>query len=156
MGIQLVRQEDHSGCAIACAAMLTGTTYAYARGLFGNPGNGFGHFRWQEFLARHGCAVQMMYRFDALTQEPRSPWPLQPWAPAHIVAVDAGRGAGSHVVVLLADGTVLDPLLDEPRAFEAYSGIEYMAGVFRVASSPSTASSLRRVETEPFSFAGEG
>ena len=55
-------------------------------------------------------------RYAVCRRYPRHapPWPPAPFADVHFAVVDAGGPAG-HSVVMLADGTVLDPLHDETR-----------------------------------------
>ncbi|MEW6626892.1 MAG: hypothetical protein AB1431_08905 [Pseudomonadota bacterium] len=134
--IMHVPQLEQYGCAIACCAMIRGVSYEEAAETFGPPGRGLTHDVWGEYLARHGFAVQHLYRYDQIANGPRSPWPLSPWAPAHICAVDAGHGIGSHLIVLLADGAVLDPATDAPRCLSDYGRISFMAGIFRVGAHP--------------------
>lgn len=134
--MQIVRQEDFCGCVIACMAMVLGRSYESIKGEVGDPGNGFAYVTWKEYLGRHGYAVQMFFRYDPLTRSERVGWPLKPWTDVHFCAVDGGYGAGSHLVVLLRDGRVLDPMSDEPRMLSDYSGISYMAGLYKVGETP--------------------
>lgn len=131
-----VRQEDPYGCVIACCAMVRGVSYADVAEVLGPPGRGYTRDVWQEHLARHGFATQFLYRVDQIAREERTPWPLSPWADVHLCSVDAGRGTGSHLVVLLGDGTVLDPASDAPRRLSDYGGISYMAAVHQVGGFP--------------------
>lgn len=127
-----VRQEEAYGCAIACCAMVRGVSYAEVAATFGSPDRGFTHDVWQEYLARHGFALQHLYRVDQLTRASRKTWPLPPWADLHVCSVDAGRGFGSHLVVLLGDGTVLDPATDAARRLDDYAGVAFMVAVYNV------------------------
>jgi hypothetical protein len=129
-----VRQQEPYGCAIACCAMIRGVSYAEVRAVFGSPERGFTHDAWHEYLARHGFATQHLYRVDQLARAEREPWPLAPWADVHLCAVDAGHGMGSHLVVLLRDGTVLDPATDAARCLGDYPKVSYMAAVYAVGS----------------------
>ncbi|MCJ2102421.1 hypothetical protein [Methylobacterium sp. E-046] len=127
-----VRQEEAFGCAVACCAMIQGVSYAKARASFGPPGRGFTRDVWQEYLARHGFAVRHLHRIDHLARVEREVWPLSPWADVHLCSVDAGHGMGSHLVVLLRDGTVLDPATDAPRRLADYASVAYMAAVYAI------------------------
>ncbi|WP_426315536.1 hypothetical protein ACN9MF_11485 [Methylobacterium fujisawaense] len=130
-----VRQQEAYGCAIACCAMVRGVSYAEVRATFGEPGRGFTHDVWQEYLARHGFAVQHLYRIDQLTCAEREVWPLTPWADVHVCSVDAGHGMGSHLIILLRDGTVLDPATHAARRLADYTSVAFMAAVYAVGSS---------------------
>lgn len=130
-----VRQEDRYGCAIACVAMLLDRTYAEMRGAVGEPGNGFTHDAWGELLSRGGYALQHMYRIDQITQRPRAVWPLEPWAPIHVCTVDAG-GPGAHLVVMAADGTIIDPATSTLGRLSDYRAVISMTGLYRVEAAP--------------------
>lgn len=131
-----VRQPEPYGCAVACCAMVRAVSYEETAEVFGPPGRGFTHMVWQDYLARYGFATQILYQFDQLSRRKRDPWPLNPWADLHLCSVDAGHGIGSHLVLLLRNGTVLDPATDAPRSLSDYASVAYMAGVFRVGALP--------------------
>jgi hypothetical protein len=138
MQITHVRQEHPNGCGIACVAMLTGQTYTQARGLFGGEETerGMTHYDWFEALARCGYAAQFLFQREQKIGRtpPREVWPLPPWAPAHIVQT------GNHYVVMLSDGTILDPAVSSaPRRITDYPAdrIYSMSGIFPVNSRPS-------------------
>lgn len=138
--IRWVRQEDPSGCVIASLAMVTGRSYAtvksYFEGMdFGDKG-GIIHTDAEQYLADTGFAGALKYRFlprfarvDCPNRQFRSPWP-EPFAPAHLIGINSGR----HCVVLLRDGTVLDPLQAAPRRIEDCGEVSYVLGVFKVSS----------------------
>jgi hypothetical protein len=128
--IKHVRQEDPYGCGHACLAMILGKSYSDVRAELGDPGRGQTHQLWLEMLGRHGHTYQHFFRYNPVTNQPREPWPLQPWAPVHLASVDAGHGPGSHVIVINHDGTVLDPARDTPSRFDAYGGVIWMLGIW--------------------------
>ena len=128
--IKHVRQDDRYGCVVACLAMVLDRSYSAIRHQLGSPGNGFTHNVWQRFLAERGFGVQHFYRFGSAV------WPLAPWADLHICSVDAGHGDGTHVVVMLGDGTVLDPIDDRPRRLTDYPSVAYIAGIHKVGAAP--------------------
>jgi hypothetical protein len=140
MMIRHARQEDPYGCAIACVAMLTGATYGELRAeyLDGLPPSNFAHRRplvdcgtthpcTDGLLARRGFAVARVWvsGFNA------SPVP-DPWADAHMVSLQLP--VGQHCIVLLRDGTVLDPAKDAPGRWESYRlyPVDYVAAVVPV------------------------
>lgn len=132
--IGLVRQEDPNGCLVACMAMIAGLSYQDVRALFPRVAQGgLTHYAFMDFLARHDFAYQFLFKFDQTNYAVRDDWPRAPWADAHICGVDAGRGGeSSHGVVLLRDGTILDPMADAPRRMSDYPKCGYMCGIFDV------------------------
>lgn len=128
-----VRQEDSDGCLIACMAMVCGTSYAAMRARIPEFDNkGLTLFDFMEVLALDGYAAQHIYQWSRLTKKTREPWPLAPWANVHICGVNEGR----HGVVLLRDGTVLDPMCDQPRKWSDYPNVGYMTAIFAVSEAP--------------------
>jgi hypothetical protein len=130
----LIRQADRYGCAIACTAMVTGLSYETVRDDWGGAGTGHGFLTWSTYLANRGYATQHLWKHNSERKADRDPWPLEPWADIHLCAVDAGFGQGSHLVVLLRDGTVLDPATDEPRRLSDYKTILHMTAVISVSA----------------------
>lgn len=130
--IRWVKQEDDKGCIIACLAMLTGKTYAEIKKSFPDLHDRGGlDFRHTEtFLFEHGYAYQCIYRWMPPGNTERTPWPAQPWADVHLVVVTMHRMHTSHSVVLLRDGTVLDPLTPEPKKLSDYQSIDCMRAVY--------------------------
>lgn len=135
--VTLVRQEHDYGCGIASLAMVSGLSYDdVRRWLLDNwPG---GHERtddWLEkrgiykgiadyFLASHGYVWRTLYGGWKL-----SPWPPEPFAPVHLVRVRQPSGT-SHFVVMDGNGSVLDPLLDEPRCLADWSEVDNVQGIW--------------------------
>lgn len=109
MGIPVVRwvgQEDINGCGVACLAMVTGKTYADVAAevparSFHNDGV---HDSFMDaLLAGWGFAVAR--RFVGTGADA---WTPEPFADVHLCVV--GHGAeNDHCVVMISDGTVLDP-----------------------------------------------
>jgi hypothetical protein len=111
-----VRQADPCGCVVAALAMVTGRSYEEVKA----------YFIGCDFQSE-GISHDVMQR-NGLVQARRKPWPCAPWAPAHLMGIDGGR----HCVVLLRDGTVLDPNQDAPRRIEDVGDVSYILGVFQV------------------------
>jgi len=133
--VKAVQQGDRFGCAVACLATVLGRSYEDVRSEIGDVGRGLTSDVWAEFLALQGYAVQHAYRTDQLTNQPRSAWPPRPWAPVHLCLVDAG-GPGGHLVVMLGDGTVLDPAKRSgPWKLEDYPSVMAITGLFYVGRS---------------------
>jgi hypothetical protein len=141
-----VRQEDAYGCGIASCAMLIGCTYAEAKAWFlAQEGelaagaaprgedffqrSGICHYDVEDFLGAHGYAVVRRFRYSRGCV--RLEWPPAPFGPAHHCEVVAPSGYG-HSVVMLADGTVLDPNDPRPKRLTDWGQVNNVAAVFPV------------------------
>jgi hypothetical protein len=125
-----VPQEDSRGCCVACIAMVTGKTYQEVKAWFEMDFNdrGTSQHGIEEYLVEHGYtwARKTLYRHN---NQQRTPWPPEPFADVHICEV---AGTSSHAVVLLRDGTVLDPLTPEPKRLTDYEKVYYVAAITRL------------------------
>jgi hypothetical protein len=149
MTVRHVSQEDPCGCVVAALAMVTGRSYEEVKAYFIGcdfQTEGISHDDAMTYLGDTGYATQRRYwplpywvpdaktfewemqREGGLVQARRKPWPCAPWAPAHLMGINGGR----HCVVLLRDGTVLDPNQDAPRRIEDVGHVSYILGVFQV------------------------
>jgi hypothetical protein len=127
--IQWIASEERRGCGIACCAMLTGQSYIQTRSWFGDRTGEGGICYWEidNFLGRHGYAVIRKMQSDIHMDH----WPQKPFAKSHYCVVYLVDGS-SHFVVMLEDGTVLDPDDSKPKHLSAWSSIESVTGVFFV------------------------
>ncbi len=130
--VHWVGQEDASGCVAACIAMVCGKSYAEVKAELGSRNlhnDGLPYTLCDLLLAYAGFSVQRIYGREG------SAWPPQPWAPIHLLAA---RGGVEHLVVMLADGTILDPADPAPRSVDdylsggkdGYFGVSWVAGIF--------------------------
>jgi hypothetical protein len=131
------------GCWVAAMAMLTGKTYAEVKAETGSAWKDGGHdWKTDQYLGQNGYAVARYYHHDQFKQtEPnedgarfnikREEWPMKSFAPVHMCVV---RTSISHCVVMLPDGTVLDPATPELRTLTDYAEVIAMVGVWRVAA----------------------
>lgn len=112
--------------------MVTGRTYddvlaevsaRFPERDFAEVGLYYGDEQW--LLGEHGYAWRTRFKNSG------GPWPPEPFAPVHIVQVEQPSGS-YHFVVMLADGTVLDPLGDEPTSLDAWPRIVNVLGVWHV------------------------
>lgn len=139
MSVEYVAQPNGYGCTIACVAMIVGKTYdeveawTLAQGL---PRTRMEQGMWSgqylESLDRHGFSYACRYRCDPFINGVQRPtWPPSPFAPVHICQVDVA--AGSHAIVMLADGSVFDPFKRERTslAHPDYRAIDQVIGVWR-------------------------
>jgi hypothetical protein len=141
--MRLVRQKHAYGCVIASLAMIAGLDYDAVAADYPWIGENDGadlETVGCDFLWRHGFAWQFVYPYrpgpairgdaeESRRVRVRHPWPPEPWAEAHLCLVETSMG---HCVVMLADGTVLDPLTDRPRRLTDYSRVHNVRGIFDV------------------------
>jgi hypothetical protein len=134
--VKLVRQKQAFGCTAAALAMVLGCTYEEAAAklasdpsIFDTQGNGYHVMESQ--LVQHGFAISRKWRVYQPGNQQRDSWPCEPFAALHWCEVIAGP-RGAHAVIMLGDGTVLDPMSDEPKALADYSEVNFVAAVIPV------------------------
>jgi hypothetical protein len=84
------------------------------------------------YLRDMGFAYQKRYRSPYTTaygQPLHEPWPCQPWADLHLCSVITSQ---PHAVVMLGDGTVLDPAYPDRRSLSEYQKVEGVIAIYRV------------------------
>ncbi len=130
--IRWVGQEEGKGCAVACVAMVLSLSYWNARALFPHfdPEAGVLPLDAIRVLGEYGWASVEKFPHYSPEKVDRRRWPLSPFAPVHLVQVIS---TGCHAVLLLEDGTVLDPLYNRERALHQYKRVLSITGLWRVA-----------------------
>ena len=125
VAVTLVRQKHQRGCGIACVAMLTGEDYdTLAAEVEWRDDQSPVGFYVDDQLWRRGYAICRVYERGSTM------WPPLPFARVHLCNVDYVTDAPvSHNVVMLADGSVLDPMHDEPRRLSDYPRVYNVAAV---------------------------
>ena len=142
--IQWVGQEDANGCGIAAAAMIVRCTYREAREAICPGWDGAmppGSYAIDQFLCHRGYEVirlrdhyfptRLIGIFGGLVED----WPPAPFAALHLCSVvpSLDHWNESHAVVMLADGSVLDPNSPVPRRLNDYPHVTLVAEVRKVA-----------------------
>lgn len=128
--IKWVGQEDPRGCVLAALAMLTGQTYAQVKAGFADWAGGISlMFDGFTYLAEHGYAVAPKYIHYHPLKQNRDPWPVEPFADVHLCEVITSQ---AHAVVLLRDGTVLDPNTRNLKKLGDYVKVNVIAGVVKL------------------------
>ena len=139
MDMRWVGQDDANGCGVAAAAMLAGRSYADVLALLPQPeavrsGGGVSlQFTMDQLMTELGFALAK--RYPAWMNTYRSEWPPAPWGDRHLCQVYSASGR-AHFVVMLRDGTVLDPSTPEPRRLSDYSKVEAVAVVVPIVRTP--------------------
>lgn len=112
--------------------MLTGISYDDVLRDFSGDRvtEGLSDFTYDVWLNQRGYALRRFYRHYSPLHADRAQWPLEPFADAHLCQVS--YPTGGHAVVLLRDGTVLDPARESPSRLSDYDDVSNMAGVYRV------------------------
>lgn len=111
---ELVRQEDKSGCAIACMAMVLGKTYQEVKsdlvGDFRDHGDGLTIDEVADYLSDHGFqSIHKATVFRGSGTNWGREYLLEPFAPIHIVRIRFRFNTTNHVVVMTDKGEFLDP-----------------------------------------------
>lgn len=135
--IGVVLQKHTRGCGVAALSMLTGMDYdaVAARFPFDLQTQGLYYNGVESFLADAGYAIRKLHRWFGWVDSPeRTPWPCEPFADVHLCEVIVYEGAPmNHFIVMLKDGSCLDPLASEPRRLSDYFKVNSVAGVYKVA-----------------------
>lgn len=134
-----VLQKDAWGCSIAAIAMCVGRDYDTVKAEVEmliekeiNENRGISHIEVWEWLIGAGYAWQQKYKYH-YKNKLRDPWPPPPWAPLHYCEVHVSQGSGGHAVVMLEDGTVLDPLTEAARRLADYHQVNLVMGLWKIA-----------------------
>lgn len=132
-----ITQKHSGGCGVAVAAMLVGKTYDevlpwFSRFNLDAPDGGITWMTLNDYLTQHGYAVAQRFRYDSATNEPHPKWPPSPFGDVHYCQVQTAIGA--HFIVVLRDGTVLDPAVAGIRHLADYEHINSMAAVIEIAA----------------------
>jgi hypothetical protein len=146
--VRWVQQEDSHGCGIAALAMLIGATYQDVKVdvLPAFDEHGISHFECDTYLAEHGYAVARKYLTITHARQERSVWPPEPFGDVHLCQVTVRGAIGTaHFVVLLGNGTVLDPLTPEPRRLSDYAYVHNVAAVVPIEAAQSQARQLELI-----------
>jgi hypothetical protein len=86
---------------------------------------GINYMDADQLLAAWGYATARLFRY--YVSRPREVWPPEPFGAVHLCEVQCAAESAGHSVVLLADGSVLDPLTPEPRRLTDYYQVHNVA-----------------------------
>ena len=127
-----VSQEDANGCGIAVLAMLTDKSYQEVRAEFlpRHIEKGMTEWDMNAYLAEHGYAVAHKYPHYMPQQKHRDVWPPEPFASVHYCCMNTTSNT-HHYVVMLADGSILDPASSGIKSLADYRIVQNVCGVIR-------------------------
>lgn len=132
--IKHILQEDPLGCLAATMAMVLNISYLEATILFGGrPCSGHNYYcdTWDQILIENGYAIARKWKVRQPGNKERNSWPLKPWTDLHECEVETNM---IHSVLMLRDGTILDPLTIEPKKLSDYNRVLSIAGLYNVCS----------------------
>jgi len=85
-----------------------------------------------QYLSKNGYAIQRISHEYEPNKLLIPKWPVRPFAPIHIVDVWSSNPAGMHAVVMLKDGTVMDPSNRRIKDISMYQRVFGITGVWKV------------------------
>jgi hypothetical protein len=140
MARSLVRQNHPNGCQVAVAAMILGVSYdeAFALYEFEDPkaiDKGLSSPWLEVLLYDLGYSLRILrkqrrMRMSGWAKNEREQWPPEPWTDLQWCEVEPYENAPiGHCVLMLRDGTVLDPAADQPKRLSDYPSVHTVIGV---------------------------
>lgn len=135
--MKYIAQRGPNDCGFATLAMAVGVDYErIAKDLTPDMGDrGINDLHLKQWLIENGWAWQEVFlnypRAGKYVQ--REPWPPRPFAPTHIVLLEATRDW--HFVAMNSDGEVFDPWKQERKslAHPDYKRISWVMGLWHIA-----------------------
>lgn len=132
---KLIQVEENS-CGLICIAMITDLPYDFIKEKFSESfcnRCGLGDDDVTFMLNEHGFATAWKWHWYSPMRHERQEWPADPFAPIHLVKVRVQEGNRlCHYVVMLNDGTVWDPNVEQPVLLSAYSKVLGICGVQKI------------------------
>jgi hypothetical protein len=137
--IKYVKATLTNSCVPACLAMVTGKTLNRVvkeiHEYWENEGRyeGVDDYIVDQYLSKNGYArVNHEYEPNKLLIKK---WPIKPYAPIHIVDVWSSNPPGMHAVIMLKDGTILDPSNKRIKDVSQYQRVFAITGIWKVTDS---------------------
>lgn len=136
--IKYVAASAKNSCVPACMAMVLGKTL---RQVFKDiheewaaigKDEGIDNDVMDQYLAYNGYAVQRIEHEYEPNKVLIEGWPIDPFAPIHIVDVWSTDPAGMHAVVMDATGKVYDPSNRRIKKLSEYQRVFSIAGIWKV------------------------
>ena len=136
--IKYVRAALTNSCVPACLAMVTGKTLNRVIKDIHEHWEAEGRFEGvddeivDQYLSKNGYAVQRLSHEYEPNKLLIDEWPLDPFAPIHIVDVWSSDPAGMHAVVMDAEGKIYDPSNKRIKRLSDYQRVFAIAGIWKV------------------------
>lgn len=130
-----VRSKLPNSCVVGCLAMVTGQTFDQTlRGMTeywqeSGQFEGVGDDMFEAYLCQRGYALQYIHHEYTPTFTLRTIWPPEPFAPIHVCDV---FDEGMHAIVMLEDGTIMDPNDRKRRRLADYHRVFSVCGIWKV------------------------
>lgn len=136
--IKYVKATLTNSCVPACLAMVTGKTlnrvikdiYEHweAEGRY----EGIDDEIIDQYLAINGYATQRISHEYSPNKLLIADWPVDPFAPLHIVDVWSSNPPGMHAVVMDKDGLIYDPSNKRIKNIADYQRVFVVTGIWKV------------------------
>ena len=131
MNINYISQEETNGCAIACLAMIMQKSYNEVANSLEVNNKGLDWMEVDRYLANNGYAVARKWKYDCTVKQNAIEWPPKPFGDIHLVQVMTKNNT-IHMIILLQNGTVLDPANRELINLNDYAKVDYIAAIVPV------------------------
>jgi hypothetical protein len=136
--VKYVKATLTNSCVPACLAMVTGKTFNRVikeiHEYWENEGRyeGVDDSIVDQYLSKNGFAIQRVPHEYEPNKLLIKKWPVKPFAPVHIVDVWSSSPPGMHAVVMLKDGTILDPSNKRIKDLSVYQRVFAITGIWKV------------------------
>lgn len=136
--VKYVKATLTNSCVPACLAMVTGKTLKRVIKDIHEHWEAEGRFEGVEdtiidqYLAKNGYAVQRVSHEYEPNKLLIDEWPIDPFAPIHIVDVWSSDPPGMHAIVMDADGTIYDPSNKRMKRLSDYQRVFAITGIWKV------------------------
>ena len=136
--IKYVKATLNNSCVVACLAMVTGKTLnkvlkeIHEEWESVGKHEGLNERLTDPYLAQNGFAIQRINNEYEPSKLLIEGWPLDPFAPIHMVDVWSTKPAGMHCVVMDADGKIYDPSNRRIKTISEYQRVFSMVGIWKV------------------------
>jgi hypothetical protein len=136
--IKYVRADLTNSCVPACLAMVTGKTLKRVIKDIYEHWEAEGRYEGiddpivDQYLAINGYAVQRISHEYEPNKLLIHDWPVDPFAPLHIVDVWSSNPPGMHAIVMDSNGLVYDPSNKRIKSISEYQRVFGVTGIWKV------------------------
>ena len=139
--VKYVKATLTNSCVPACLAMVTGKTLNKVVKEIYEHWENEGRYEGvdddivDQYLSKNGYAVQRLGHEYGPNKLLIEDWPLDPFAPIHIVDVWSSSPPGMHAVVMDANGVIFDPSNKRIKKLSDYQRVFAITGIWKVTNS---------------------